>query len=212
MQFDTGLRSTNLVEFAGWFSLSRASAAATAMTECSYWTPPQYGGWISDRFGASGRWLSIVSSGSQPEELVDRWVAWAWMMAVSFDLGVLFRAADDERRREGLTWTALAALVGVSATTMRRFGTADDAEADGVLAVVRWLGAAPEDFVNGGTVRGRDLPSEPNGYVRVDMEAVARALGQRGNGRRTRTTIQHLVGVAEQSGLPVALLTRVSPI
>jgi len=134
------------------------------------------------------------------------------MMAVSFDLGALFRAADDERRRQGLTWTALSSVVGVSASTIRRFGTADDAEADGVLAVVRWLGAAPEDFVGAGTVRGCHLPTEPNGFVRVDMESVAKALGQDGNRRRTRTTVQRLVGVAEQSGIPVALLNRVSPI
>ena len=69
--------------------------------------------------------------------------------ATLFDLQRLFRAVDAQRERHGLSWAALARQVGVAASTIRRFGEAEDAEADGVLALVIWLGAAPEDYVRG---------------------------------------------------------------
>ena len=130
-----------------------------------------------------------------------------------FDLRGLFEAVDAERTRRGLTWAALARDVGVAAATIRRFGEADDAEADGVLALLRWLGGAPEDHVVGGTVRGEPLPHSDDGFVRVDMASVARADGDpRGARGRTRTSIQALVDVAQRSGLPVAALTRLSDV
>lgn len=79
-----------------------------------------------------------------------------------------------------------------------------------MLAIVRWLGAKPEDFIDGGAVGGRRLSTEQAGFVRVDMDAVARAAGQAGDSRRTRTTIQRLVKAAGQAGMPVASLTRLS--
>lgn len=128
-----------------------------------------------------------------------------------FDLGGLFRAVAAERERRGLSWTALARQVGVAASTIRRFGEADDAEADGVLALVRWMGVAPEAYVIGGSVRGSQLCCADDCYVRVDMELVAQASGElRGSQGRTRTSIQNLVVVAQRSGQPVASLTRSS--
>ena len=81
------------------------------------------------------------------------------MTSPTFDLGQLFRAVDAERERRGLGWTALAQQVGVSSSTVRRYRTAVDAEADGVLALVRWLGVTPERFIRGGSVAGRPLPN-----------------------------------------------------
>ena len=128
-----------------------------------------------------------------------------------FDLPALFVAADTERKREGLSWAALARQIGVAASTLRRYEVADDAEADGVLAVVRWLGAAPEDYVTGGAVRGQLLPVSEGGFIRVDMELIAVASGERNGARgRTRTSIQKLVEVAQHSGEPVASLTRIA--
>jgi transposase len=133
------------------------------------------------------------------------------METAPFDLEGLFRAIDAERERQGLSWAALARQVGVAASTIRRFGYADDAEADGVLALVRWLGVAPEDYVSGDAVCGMRLGRAGAGYVRVDMELVARAAGDsRGANGRTRTSIQNLVEVAQRSGQPVASLTRLS--
>jgi hypothetical protein len=47
---------------------------------------------------------------------------------------------DELIEERGLTTAALAREVGVGASTIRRFRTADDAEADGVLALVAWTG------------------------------------------------------------------------
>ncbi len=133
------------------------------------------------------------------------------MSADLFDLRGLFRSIDDERECRGLSWAALARQVGVAASTIRRFGNASDAEADGVLAMIRWLGVLPEDYVDSDTVNGQRLDLPGNGYVRVDMEAVADAQGRSAKGQ-TRTTIQHLVEVAQRSGRPVASLTRLSKV
>lgn len=135
------------------------------------------------------------------------------MTATQFDLRGLFQSIDAERSHRGLSWVALARHVGVATSTIRRFGEADDAEADGVLALVRWLGVAPEDYINSDSGEGRRLPPPGAGYVRVDMERVAKAKGDsRGARGKTRTTIQSLVAVAQDSGLPVAALTRVSAV
>ena len=117
---------------------------------------------------------TVASIHASPQ---DGSLALSSMATATFDLRTLLQAVDEERRSQGLSWSALSAYVGVSASTIRRFGVADDAEADGVLAMVRWLGVAPEDFVRGGAVRGHRLPTESAGFVRVDMGAVARAAG-----------------------------------
>ncbi|MEM8923731.1 MAG: helix-turn-helix transcriptional regulator [Actinomycetota bacterium] len=129
-----------------------------------------------------------------------------------FDLGALFRDVDRARRSQGLSWAALARRVGVSASTIRRFDLAEDAEADGVLALVRWLGVTPEDYVAVMT-EGQQLPDGDVGVVRVDMDLVARAEGRAGGADgRSRTTIQRLVAAARSSGCPVASLTRLSEV
>ena len=125
-----------------------------------------------------------------------------------FDLEELFRALDAERERRGMSWVALARNVGVSPSTIRRYRDADDAEADGVLALVRWLGVAPEDFVAGTSVPGETLAPEVDGFIRVDMGEVSQVSGEPHRG--TRTTIQRLIDVAQRSGRPVAALTRLS--
>lgn len=139
------------------------------------------------------------------------------MASPRFDLQRLARAVDDKRRRQGISLAGLGREVGVAPSTIRRFGTADNAEADGVLAVVRWLGVPPEHFVSGAAVSGRRLPSGEGDagerFVRVDMQLVAEARGDTGGARgRTRTTIQDLVAAAQSSGAPVAALTRLTEI
>ncbi|MEM8748479.1 MAG: hypothetical protein AAGF91_17380, partial [Actinomycetota bacterium] len=71
------------------------------------------------------------------------------MPELPFDLASLATAIERERVARGTTMAALARTLGVSASTIRRFATASDAEADGVLAAIGWLGVAPEDFVAG---------------------------------------------------------------
>ena len=128
-----------------------------------------------------------------------------------FDLRALFQAVDAERQHQGLSWDALARQVRVAASTIRRYGNGDDAEADGVLAVLRWLGAEPERYITGDAPKGQPLPTHGPGYIRVDMELIAAASGDpKGANGRTRTTIQNLVEVAHRSHKPVASLTRLS--
>lgn len=126
-----------------------------------------------------------------------------------FDLARLWRMIDVERAARGMTWASLSREVRVSAATIRRLARAEDAEADGILALVGWLGVAPEEFVVTSTVDGSPLPPAGDGMLRVDMKLVAELSGwPRGGQDRSRTTIQRLVGVAQRSGRAVASLTR----
>lgn len=135
------------------------------------------------------------------------------MTSRAFDLAALFAAADAERRARGLSWNALGRELGVAAATIRRLAEADDAEADGVLAVIRWLDAVPEDYVDGSVVEGARLPAAGAGFVRVDWDLLAAASGdERGAAGRTRTTIQILTATAQRSGRTIASLTRVSEV
>ncbi len=132
------------------------------------------------------------------------------MAAAPFDLAALFHDVNRGRTSRGLSWAALGREVGVSASTIRRFEVADDAEADGVLALVRWLRACPEDYVND-MVKWQRLAEGSVGIVRVDMELVTAAGGAAPSSRaRSRTTIQRLVRVARNSDRSVASLTRLS--
>ena len=102
-----------------------------------------------------------------------------------------------------MTWSALGREVGVSVATIRRLERADDAEADGVLALIRWLGVAPEQFVSGGSVVGEPLPPAGDGLIRVDMSLVS------GTGRAGgRTSIQRLVSAAQAADRCVTSFTR----
>lgn len=125
-----------------------------------------------------------------------------------FDLARLHRDVDDERKRRGRTWSLVSHETGVSTSTIRRLATADDAEADGVLALVRWLGVPPEAFVDAARRAGEPLPTGA-GVVRVDMTRVAEAVGEPVRGRE-RTTIQRLVEAALLVDVSVASLARLT--
>lgn len=112
-----------------------------------------------------------------------------------------------------MTWAAISQEVGVATSTIRRFATASDAEADGVLALIGWLGVAPEHFVIDSEITGEPLPPAGEGVIRVDMTLVAKSTARpRQAPPAMRTTIQRLVAAAQASKVPVASLTRWSPI
>ena len=135
------------------------------------------------------------------------------MTATVFDLQTLFHAIDAERQRQQLTWTALSRHVGVSASTIRRYREANDAEADGVLILIQWLATTPEDYITGDTITPQKLTPPRDGPVRVDMNLVANATQDpRGADGRTRTTIQRLVRAAQDTNQSVASLTRTTDI
>ena len=129
------------------------------------------------------------------------------------DLSELSRWIDEARADRHLTWAAISKQVGVATSTIRRFASASDAEADGVLALIGWLGVAPEQFVVNSKIVGVPLPPAGDGVIRVDMALVVDLLsGPRRARPGTRTTIQRLVAAAQASEVPVASLTRWSPI
>ena len=137
----------------------------------------------------------------------------ATVASAQFDLHSLFLAVDEERRARGLTWSDVASDTGVALSTIRRYRVADDAEADGVLAVLCWLRAVPEAFIDEASTTGQPLQRTSSGHIRVDMEQVARVTGdQAGGRRRTRTTIQRLVRSAQLADRSVASLTRISEV
>ncbi len=126
-----------------------------------------------------------------------------------FDLAGLSCRIDQVRDERGLTMMALARQVGVAASTIRRFRTAADAEADGVLALIAWTGDAPEKFITGSLVDGTPLAEAGTGTIRVDMTLVEEGFKRRST---TRTTIQRLANTAQTSGRTVGSLTRWSPV
>lgn len=131
------------------------------------------------------------------------------MTTTRFDLQALFHAIDAERQEHNLSWTALSHQVGVSASTIRRYSQANDAEADGILILIQWLATAPEDYITKNTTTPEKLTPPENGPVRVDMNRVADASKDpRGAAGRTRTTIQRLVRAAQDTNQSVASLTR----
>ncbi len=135
--------------------------------------------------------------------------------AAPFDLAALSRAINEQRTTRGLSWAELSRSVGVSPGTIRRFATASDAEADGVLALVRWLDLPPEHFVPDSTIAGSPLPACVGGahnVVRVDMMRVAELPSWTRSARPGgRTTVQALVSAVQASGATVASLTHLSP-
>ena len=128
-----------------------------------------------------------------------------------FDLASLFATVDAEQHRLGLSWAALSREIGVAAATIRRCAHADDMEADGVLALVRWLNVPPDDFVNSSPRAGDRLARLGTGMVRADTDAMrAVTMGTTSGPARPgeRTSIQRLTRTAIASGRTIASLTR----
>ncbi len=126
-----------------------------------------------------------------------------------FDLYALSSALERARSDRDLTWVAMSREVGVAASTIRRYASATDAEADGVLALIGWLDVPPERFVAGSTVAGTPLPPAGEGMIRVDMARLRALCSPAGQSpTATRTTIQRLVSTAQASQVSVASLTR----
>lgn len=65
-----------------------------------------------------------------------------------FDPKALFQALDARRKSRGLTWAAVAREIGVSPSTLTRTAEGGRMEADGMLAMCRWLGRPAESFVD----------------------------------------------------------------
>jgi len=67
-------------------------------------------------------------------------------MPIRFDAAALYTALEAQRRSRGMSWRQVALEIGVSASTMTRMKQGGRLEADGMLAMVRWLGRTAESF------------------------------------------------------------------
>lgn len=63
-----------------------------------------------------------------------------------FDARGLEAAVDAQRRARSLTWSDLAARLGVAASSMRGLDQRSNLESDTVLQMTRWLGRTVESF------------------------------------------------------------------
>jgi hypothetical protein len=63
-----------------------------------------------------------------------------------FDRPALYQAIDEQRIYRQLSWTEVAREIGVAAGTLKATANKGHMETDGMLAMVRWLGCAPERF------------------------------------------------------------------
>lgn len=149
---------------------------------------------------------------------------------VTFDLLALHVDLEAERAKLGWPKRAMADTIGVATSTIDRMEDGRPMEADGVLAMVRWLRVFPEHFVIPAPGGGALLsPSAP--MVRADTKAMHRALERRRADtelswrtvaevlgvsaaelarlkRGGRTTIATLVASAVWLGVPIAQLTH----
>jgi len=68
-----------------------------------------------------------------------------------FNAAALFAALDAQRRARGISWSRVAAEIGVSVSTLTRTKLGGRMEVDGMVAMVRWLGRTAESFTFGYT-------------------------------------------------------------
>jgi hypothetical protein len=109
-----------------------------------------------------------------------------------FDHAAFFEAIDDRRRQEGLSWTALAAVVWdqsrvlneqrgdhpISPATLAKFGT--DGSCQHVLYGLRWLDRPPEGF----------LPDPQPGTAGIPLPRADEAHSLRWNLRRLYAVVE----------------------
>jgi transcriptional regulator with XRE-family HTH domain len=99
-----------------------------------------------------------------------------------FDGRAFFTCVDEQRRERGLSWAALGRVTHVSPPTIRRFATGEVIEADGVFALVRWLGRPLEDFspANRHLSSGKPpAPARPGTMLRRDTARLYAGLMER---------------------------------
>jgi hypothetical protein len=128
-------------------------------------------------------------------------------MPTRFDLAALYHAIDARRLQRNLAWPAAAAEIGLPPATVKAAKHAKTMEADGVLAMVRWLEVPPEEFVlprRRGRVR-TDLPA--NKMWRVDTRRIyAHLLAAKQKQSLTWAAMAAEIG----TGVTAASLTRLA--
>ncbi|GGA63233.1 hypothetical protein GCM10011507_13600 [Edaphobacter acidisoli] len=137
-----------------------------------------------------------------------------------FDMGAFYRAVDEHRQRRGLNWVELAAEVNrpfegntsipIHAATIRDMPKKRSVTSAVVLQVLRWMEAAPEDFLDGADrepMEGERLPEAgPREILRFDTGALHAALDRR---RRERAMTWRQVA-EELPGFTATMLTNLA--
>ena len=121
-----------------------------------------------------------------------------------FDGARFLESIDEQRRDRELSWSALGSSTGVNPSTIKRFATGEVIEADGVLALLRWLGRPLEDFspanshLNSGNA---PAPARPGTMLRRDTARLYQALMN--DVERNGVTLKQ---IAEATGTSVSQL------
>ena len=69
------------------------------------------------------------------------------MNRAHFDLDAFHAALDAQRRGRRMTWKAVAAQAGVSASTLTRMTQGRRPDVDGLAALASWANLEPGDFI-----------------------------------------------------------------
>lgn len=64
-----------------------------------------------------------------------------------FDSNALYKALEQKREEEGLSWSDISREIGVSASTITRTKHGGRMEVDGMIAMVDWLDEKVETFI-----------------------------------------------------------------
>ena len=128
-----------------------------------------------------------------------------------FDRPALYAALDAQRRTRGISWQQVSRETGVAASTIVATKRDGLMETDGMLAMVRWLGCAPENFIRGS---GRPLAAQPAAESaapvpkhRFNTTTLYRALDAR---RRSRNLTWRQVALEIGNNISPAMLTRLA--
>ncbi|MGH2639396.1 MAG: hypothetical protein ACRDF4_08970 [Rhabdochlamydiaceae bacterium] len=99
------------------------------------------------------------------------------------DVKALYRALDEKRRSRGMSWMQVQKEIArpgathpISVATIRGTETGRTTEADGILAMVRWLGMTFQDFSVGVVDPVSSSPLSAAGMRRFDARAFYSAL------------------------------------
>jgi hypothetical protein len=110
------------------------------------------------------------------------------MSEAKFDLSALHRALDQRRRVHGMSWQQvadeMAGSIGghghrISATTITRTALGGTMEADGVLAMVTWLGLSCNDFVRDARIPPPSRRWDSHSVRRFDARAFFSAVEEK---------------------------------
>lgn len=73
------------------------------------------------------------------------------MEKVYFDVAAFYAALDAQRRVLNMTWKQVAAVTGVSASTLTRMAQGRRPDVDGLAALSKWAGLDPAAYTRGGS-------------------------------------------------------------